>query len=99
MSSMDVSLPDIITHYQSRPTSQNEDDDVTVDLTEEDEDVNGSWQRNHRISCPETIDAQVVRTDSAFKSLWNSIMFILNHIMSMIQDKHDGISLMKMSKT
>ncbi len=42
MSSMDVSLPDIITHYQSRPTSQKEDDDVTVDLTGEDEDVNDS---------------------------------------------------------
>ena len=31
--SMEVSLPDIITHYQSRPTGQNEDDDLTVDLT------------------------------------------------------------------
>ena len=31
--SMEVSLPDIITHYQSRPTGQNEDDDITVDLT------------------------------------------------------------------
>ena len=37
--SMDVSLPDIITHYQSRPTGQNEDDDITVDLTGEDKGV------------------------------------------------------------
>ena len=40
---MDVSLPDIITHYQSRPTGSKEDDDMTVDLTihqdKKDEDV------------------------------------------------------------
>ena len=46
--SMDVALPDIITHYQCRPIGDKEDDNITVDLTNQDVEDDSALDNTER---------------------------------------------------